>query len=243
MIRLHLVGFTTDLKNLIFARRRGAKSGTFIIEIDARMRRTLDEVARLEDEKRRADENKRKAEADVKAASDARAAARESKLTPKEIQGQLRRGKSTQEVARLAETDVSWIDRFATPVLAERAGVVDAVRAGIVSKARLGPSSMTVGESILANLRERRINIPEILDEGWSAKMRDDHWEVSFRYLTRGQRREAAFSYDPGTRQVNPLNPLARELAWRAPGRPAVRTARARASRGRGRRRGRSGAR
>lgn len=210
MIRLHLVGFTTDLKNLIFARRRGAKSGNFVIEIDARLRRTLEEVARLEAEKQ-------KEKAAEKAAADGEAAARASKLRPKEIQSFLRKGKSVQEVAKLAETDVSWIDRFATPVLAERAGVVNAVREGTISKARLGPSAMPVGESILTNLREKRISIPpEILDEGWSARMRDGHWEVTFRYLSRGRRKEAAFAYDPGTRQVSALNPLARELAWRA---------------------------
>lgn len=215
MIRLHLVGFTTDLKNLIFARTRGAKSGNFILAVDSRLRRTLEEVAKLEEEKKRT-------AAEEKAAADGKARPPASKLAPKEIQGQLRRGKSPQEVARLAETDVSWIERFSTPVLAEQAGVVESVRASTVSKARLGPSSMPVGESIIANLRARRISIPpEILDEGWSARRRNDHWEITFRYLSRGQRKEATFSYDPGTRLVNPLNPLARELAWR----PAERSA------------------
>jgi hypothetical protein len=237
MIRLHLVGFTTDLKNLIFARRRGAKSGGFIIEIDNRLKRTLEEVGRLEEEKRS------KGEEEKKARRDGQAPVRSSKLTPKEIQGLLRRGRSPQEVARLAETDVSWIDRFSTPVIAERAGVVDAVRAGTVSKARLGPSSLPVGDSIMANLRERRINIPpDILDEGWSARMRDNHWEVTFRYLSRGQRREAAFAYDSGTRQVNPLNTHARDLAWRPAQKPAARKTERPARRPR-RGRGRSGSR
>lgn len=237
MIRLHLVGFTTDLKNLIFARRRGAKSGSFIIAIDSRLKRTLEEVSRLEEEK------DLKAEEDKKAAGDGQAPVRASKLTPKEIQAMLRRGRSPQEVAKLAETDVSWIDRFSTPVIAERAGVVDAVRAGTVSKARLGPSSLPVGDSIMANLRERKINIPpDILDEGWSARMRDNHWEVTFRYLSRGQRREATFAYDPGTRQVTPLNAHARDLAWRPAPKPAARRAPSAARRNR-RGRGRGGSR
>lgn len=234
MIRLHLVGFTTDLKNLIFSRTRGAKSGNFIVSIDSRLRRTLEEVTRLEEEKKKAEAAKPRGDGKAAAPSPA------SKLTPKEIQSLLRKGRSIQDVARAAETDASWIERFATPVLAERVGVVQAVRAGTISKARLGPSSVSVGEAITTNLREKRISIPpEILDEGWSARMRDNHWEVTFRYLSRGQRKEATFSYDPATRQVNPLNSVARDLAWRSAESTGARKTAARRSRG-GRRRGRS---
>lgn len=234
MIRVHLVGFTTDLKNLIFSRTRGAKSGNFIVSIDPRLRRTLEEVSRLEQEKKKADA--------LKPARDSRAPVPSSKLTPKEIQGLLRKGKTSQEVARAAETDVSWIERFSTPVLAERAGVIQSVQAGTISKARLGPSAVPVGEAIASNLRDKRINIPpEILDEGWSARTRDAHWEVTFRYLSRGQRKEATFSYDSATRQVTPLNSLALELAWRPAGSGASKTGSTRRSRGgRGRRRSRA---
>jgi hypothetical protein len=224
MIRLHLVGFTTDLKNLIFARRKGAKTGAFLIEIDARLRRTLEEVARLEKEGGAASAGL--------PADGSEAGKRASKLTPKEIQSHLRRGKTAQEVARIAETDVSWIERFTNPIIEERSRVVDAVKSASITKARLGKSAMPVGDSIIANLRDRRVSLPiEILDEGWTARLRDGKWEVTFTYLSRGQGKDASFSFDPETRQVEALNGLARELAWRSPneiGKPAPRVAAAR---------------
>jgi hypothetical protein len=208
LIRLHLVGFTADLKNLIFARRRGAKSGNFLVSIDARLRRTLEEVARLEGEARSGRQ---------KASRDGEPRRTASKLSPKEIQNLLRRGVSADEVARLAETDVSWISRFQHPIVAERTGVVDAVKAGSISKPRLGPSAERVGDAIVSNLRERRINLPdEVLEEGWEAVLTEAGWHVTFRYLSRGQAKEATFTYDPETREVAAANDLARDIAWRA---------------------------
>lgn len=212
MIKLHLVGFTSDLKNLIFSRRKGAKSGTFVVAIDPRLRRTLEEVARLETEA----SGKPAAPAEEEQAPPGQR--RSSQLTPKEIQAQLRKGRSIAEVAREADTDPSWIERFVSPIVAERSRIVDAVKVGWISKARLGRSAHRVGDAIEANLRDKRVSLPpEILDEGWDAVQRDKDWKVTFRYLSRGQHKEASFEFDPETREVKPMNDLARELAWRGP--------------------------
>ena len=213
MIKLHLVGFTTDLKNLIFARREGAKTGAYLVEIDTRLKRTLEEVARLEEE----EEPEPEPPVEEVSTNGSETGRRASKLPPKEIQSLLRKGKTAQEVARMAETDVSWIERFNYPIIEERSRVVDAVKSALITKARLGKSALSVGDAITANLRERRVSLPqEILDEGWSARLRDGRWEVIFSYLSRGQGKDASFSFDPETRQVEATNSLARELAWRA---------------------------
>jgi hypothetical protein len=113
------------------------------------------------------------------------------------------------------KTDVAWVMRFNGPIVAERGGVVEAVKASLISRPRLGRSRMTVGDAIVANLRERKIHLPpEILDEGWSAVRRDGYWEVTFRYLSRGQPREARFAYDLEKRSVRHLNALAAQLGW-----------------------------
>lgn len=209
MARLHLVGFTTDLKNLVFATRKGAKSGTFLVSIDGRLRRTLEEVSRLEEESKH--EQKASMEAEKKIPP--------SKLTPKEIQGLLRKGRSPQDIAKLAETDIAWIERFSPPILAEMAGVVDAVRRGTITKQRLGPSPMRIGEAIEANLVKRKVALdPEEFEDSWRARKRSGYWEVSFRYVSRGLKKTANFAYDPETQEVRPLNATATEIGWRPPG-------------------------
>ncbi len=208
MNRLHLVGFTTDLKNLIFATRRGARTGSYIVAIDPRITRTLTEVARLEQEAGAA-----------KVGSAARKPVaepvRESKLTPKEIQNLLRTGKTEDQVAKLAETDISWIRKFASPIFAERRGVVDAVRTGVISKPRLGPSALEVGSAVKRSLEQKRVLMePDDFDAAWSAVRRGPDWQVAFTYSFRGARKTARFVFDPFARGTQAMNAAAFELAW-----------------------------
>ena len=44
MQQLHLVGFTTDLQGLIFSARRGAKSGSFVVQLDQKLVETIAEA-------------------------------------------------------------------------------------------------------------------------------------------------------------------------------------------------------
>lgn len=209
MVRLHLVGFTTDLKNIIFATRKGAKSGGYVIAIDARLRRTLEEVARLEEEEIEAKKVGRTVASQPPAPP-------KSQLSPKEIQALLREGKSEEQVAKLAETDVSWIERFTAPIHAERAGVIAAVRAGRISKQRLGTSGVQVGAAIADNLEDKKVRLePEELQDSWKAVRRSGRWVVTFAYVSRGQRKQARFAYYPERREVEALNAVAAQIGWR----------------------------
>ncbi|HWD71207.1 MAG TPA: septation protein SepH, partial [Actinomycetota bacterium] len=128
---------------------------------------------------------------------------------------ELRSGKTVQEVAGLAGTDTSWIERFLSPILAERRGIVDAVMTGVISRPRQGRSSCNVGQAIVANLRERKAAIsPEDLEEGWSVARRNGQWEVTFRYSLRGQHRQAQFAYDPEG-GVTAMDEEASVIGWR----------------------------
>ena len=223
MVRLHLVGFTTDLKHLIFADELGARAGGFVVSVDSKLKNTLEEVARLEDEAdthyeaqpyEPLDEPEPEAEA---APPPPRAPKVSSKLTPKEIQSLLRQGKTEQQVARLAQTNVEWIQRFSFAILAERRDVIDAVKAATLSKPRLGPSGMTIGEAVEENIGAKRLRMTaQEMDDAWKAVRKNGRWHVSFEYQSRGQKRLARYSFDPSNRLVEPLNEIALELGWRA---------------------------
>lgn len=216
MVRLHLVGFTTDLKNLIFTDELGATSGEFVVGLDARLKHTLDEVARLEDDVEEYEPGAIEEPEEIEP-PEPPAPRVVSKLTPKEIQSLLRQGKTEEQVARLAGTDVDWIRRFSFAILAERRDVIDAVRAATLSKPRLGPSGMNIGDAVEENMGARRLRMgPEAMEEAWKAMRKNGRWHVSFEYESRGQKRLARYSYDPATRQVEPLNDIALELGWRA---------------------------
>lgn len=215
MVRLHLVGFTTDLKNLIFADERGATSGNFVVGVDSRLRHTLEEVARLEQEVHEPERDEVIDEVEEPEAPPAPRVV--SKLSPKEIQSLLREGKTEEQVARLAGTEVDWIRRFSFAILAERRDVIDAVRAATLAKPRLGPSGMTIGDAVEENLGAKRLRMgAEAIEDAWKAMRKNGRWQVSFEYESRGQKRLARYSFDPNTRQVEPLNDIALELGWRA---------------------------
>lgn len=245
MIRLHLVGFTTDLKNLIFAEHRGARSGGFVVSIDTRLKRTLEEVARLEEEPEEAVEiplqrsdSKKSTPASTMGHREPEEAAAEgsedethkepeppeparprveSKLTPKQIQSLLRRGNTEEEVARLAGTDVDWIQRFSFAILAERAGVIDAVTSARLTKPRLGVSDKTIGEAVQYSIESKRIQMSaDEIDAAWKAVRTNGLWHVKFEYFSRGQERVAEYSFDPTSRTVEPLNELAMDIGWRS---------------------------
>lgn len=223
MVRLHLVGFTTDLKNLIFADERGARAGGFVVSVDSRLKNTLEEVARLEEEDSQYEAQSYEAAEEPQPEQEPEAPPRPprakvtSKLTPKEIQSLLRQGKTEEQVARLAQTNVDWIKRFSFAILAERQDVIDAVKAATLSKPRLGPSRLNIGEAVEESIGAKRLRMtPQEMDDAWKAVRKNGRWHVSFEYLSRGQKRLARYSFDPSNRLVEPLNEVALELGWRA---------------------------
>lgn len=222
--KLYVVGYTSDLRGLVLSRQKGVRSGGFVLELDGKLRRAVGEIDTLREETRygrqpvpgKVIESSVEAE---EAAAEATPTRRLSRgvLSPKEIQAELRAGRTVQEVARMAGTDASWIERFLSPILAERKGIVDLVLAGTLSRPRRGKSGCNVGEAIAANLAERSIVLaPDSLAEGWSVARRNGRWEVTFRVPLRNQEKDAEFAYEPES-GVTALNPTALQIGWRSP--------------------------
>jgi hypothetical protein len=216
MVKLHLVGFSSDLKSLVFSTRRGAKSGTYTVDVNPRLKRTLEEI-----ESRQTESDDETVVEEAKPARRGpsrpeRPSVPPSKISPKEIQSLLREGKTPDEVAQIAEADVSWIERFTSPIIAERAVVVDIVKTARIARLRRGLSSLPVGEAILANLADKKVWLsPEEFDEGWNAVRREGQWEVTFAYRSRRREMDAGFVVDH-ERNVRATNPQAAALGWRA---------------------------
>jgi hypothetical protein len=219
--QLHLVGFTTDHRSLIFSVRRGAKSGSYVVEVDDAFLDAVDGAKSFVEGAAGSAEDGDGGEAYHQAARP------ESALTVREVQARLRRGLSIEQVAVHAGVEPSWIARFAAPVLAEQASVVRAVRASRFAKARLGPSASPLGESVYRNLVDRGVTTPrEELDRGWRARqLADGRWLVIFKYASRGRKLEAVWEYDAETRALSARDRLATQLAHRPGPAPSARAA------------------
>ncbi|MDQ3640783.1 MAG: septation protein SepH, partial [Actinomycetota bacterium] len=165
MRKLHLVGLTTDRDGLIFTARKGSKSGGYIVPLDDRVLAAIADAGRLDNG---GPPDDGPALPDVEVVP--KRLRSESALTPREMQARLRAGRSIDEVAAEAGVDTEWVARFAVPILAEQAQVVELARALVYAKPRLGESSQPLGSSVLQNLSDRGVFLPDdVANAGWSA--------------------------------------------------------------------------
>ncbi|HEX2048989.1 MAG TPA: septation protein SepH [Acidimicrobiales bacterium] len=213
MRKLHLVGLTTDRDGLIFTARKGSKSGGFIVPLDDRVLAAIAEAREVP--------NGAPAEAEGVVAEVPKRLRSQSALTPREMQARLRAGRSIEEVAAEAGVDTEWVARFAVPILAEQAQVVELARSLVYAKPRLGESSQPLGASVVQNLADRGVFLPDdVADAGWSAfQLHDSVWMVRFRYRSRGRDQEAQWEVDVPSGRLVARNRHASDLGYVDPNR------------------------
>jgi hypothetical protein len=227
MTRLYLLGFTNDLKGVVFAQRRNAKKPAFWVPIDGDFMKALAKLDRARKDrdvprggKRRraaADGDRGQAEAPRPLPAVGRSQST-SKLPVSEIQQLLRRGRSAKNVADAAKVSLAWVERLAEPVMTERAGVVQLAQRARMPRPRLGVSGLPVGEAVQRNLEERRAT-PDTLDAlVWDARaFHAGGWRVWLSFEHRGKRRRAEWELSKDRRHIRPRNRLGAQLGWWPP--------------------------
>jgi len=187
-----------------------------VLEIDDRLLEAIDKAHRL----RPRDEGHRLESAALPTKREVVNGDGASRLTPREIQQRLRAGESVTALARSSGTDEAWIRRFAAPVLAEQAKVVERARTITFAKRGVGPSGATLGPAVAANVIDRGVplTLPD-LEAGWRAYQHPEGgWHVTFTFPLRGRRQTAEWELDLAAGELTARNRLASELAWREPG-------------------------
>ena len=209
MIKLKLVGASTDLEHLVFRTNKGGRRGSHVTDIDDRLFRVLEDVVR----KRRAKEKGQPPPPKKPAA--------EPKLAPREVQRLLRAGRTVESVARSAGMDVAWVERFLGPVLDERTIAIQSSQRARLEKPRLGMSGLPLGDSVARNLRARRVKITDAeLADAWDASRVDNQpWVISLSFSYRGREQKATWRYDPHARELSAINRLASDVGWVPDGR------------------------
>lgn len=208
MRQLHLVGFTTDHKQLIFSARKGTKSGGFTVALDDHLVGLIDEALRRGD----GDDGDRLAQ-------HRRFARQESLLSPREIQSRLRSGSTLTQVASDAGVDEDWIGRFAAPILAEQAQVIGRARELRYATPRKGVSAQPLGTSVRWNVADRGVRLgDDDFDGAWGAfQLRDGSWVVRFVFVSRQRSQIAEWEVDFPSATVTARNRLASNLGYIAP--------------------------
>ena len=132
-------------------------------------------------------------------------------LRPKEIQARIRAGASVEQLAESAGVEISRVERFAHPVLLERARAAELATAAhpVLSD---GPSVLTLLETVTSSLVSRGLN-PDGTD--WDAwRNEDGRWTVQLAWKAGRSDNAAHFRFTPGSHggTVTALDDGAREL-------------------------------
>lgn len=116
-------------------------------------------------------------------------------LRPREIQSKIRAGASVEQVANAAGVDIARVERFAHPVLLERARAAELATAAHPVLAD-GPSVLTLLETVSAALIARGLD-PEATN--WDAwRNEDSRWTVQLGWKAGLSDNVAHFRYSPG---------------------------------------------
>ncbi|HYH28658.1 MAG TPA: septation protein SepH [Actinomycetota bacterium] len=139
-----------------------------------------------------------------------------TRLGAGEIQALLRAGRTVADVSSIAGAPEDWVARLERTVERERTVLVGQMLHERLERPE-GPSGLNLGGSIAENLGARGVP-DDALDTGWSARRESSGpWRVRFAYQQGGLGRQAEWSYDPKTRDLQALDEGASRLGWVPP--------------------------
>jgi hypothetical protein len=133
----------------------------------------------------------------------------ESQLSPREIQARVRAGHSVDEVAVAAGIATERVERYAVPVLAERAHVVEQAQRAPARRATAGKAPALV-DLVEARLVEQGVPAQDARWDAWRGD--EERWTVRVSYLGGGRERVASWAFDPRGRVLAPTDDEARWL-------------------------------
>ena len=133
----------------------------------------------------------------------------ESQLTPREIQARIRAGHSVDEVSLAAGISPDRVERYASPVIAERSHVVEQAQRAPGRRAT-GGKAPQLAELVGSRLAEQRVSADTAEWDAWRGD--DERWTVRLSYLAGGRARVATWIFDPRGRVLSPADDEARWL-------------------------------
>jgi len=135
------------------------------------------------------------------------------KLSPREIQEQIRSGMSAQDVASVTGMPLESIEKYERPIVAEREHIVDSALSVPVHLAMdtgpIGAGGMTFGTAIRS-----RLAAAGAVGERWASwKETGTGWIVKLSFTAEQVDHDARWSFDPKRLSLAPLNADATTLS------------------------------
>ena len=139
----------------------------------------------------------------VRVSDSLRASVNERRLTPvvesspklsiKEIQARLRAGERYSDVANLSGLSTEKIERYASPIIQERAWIIEQAL-----KASPKGASLPLSELVILRLAPRGVNMNQVSWNTW--RLEDGTWHLVLTYPSSEGQSEASWIFDPNKR-------------------------------------------
>lgn len=134
------------------------------------------------------------------------------KLSPREIQAQIRAGMSAEDVAAITGAPLEYVQRFEGPVLAEREFVIESALAVPVQLA--ADTDPLAGGATFGTVIRRRLADAHAIGERWASwKEEGGGWVVKLTFVAETIEHDARWSFDPKKSTLAPLNQEAISLS------------------------------
>ena len=124
--------------------------------------------------------------------------------TVKDIQNRLRSGESMDSISRTTDWTIEKIEKFAGPILQERAYIIEQA---LKSTIRREQNSPTLGEITNQQLLEHGANLEEV--EWNTFRNIDGSWNLIIQYPTRNGVESANWNFDSTSLAIEPLDDAA----------------------------------
>ncbi|MDI2098023.1 septation protein SepH [Ruicaihuangia caeni] len=136
-------------------------------------------------------------------------------VSPREIQAHIRSGLSGQEVADLTGAPIEYVQRFETPVIAERQYIVESALAVPVHTAE---DSEPLGEGpTFGSVIAERLNHMSAEQPRWSSWKEPEGWVVKLSFTVKTIEHDARWRFEPRKSALAPLNSDATALSQQGP--------------------------
>jgi len=116
-------------------------------------------------------------------------------ISIKEIQARLRAGESYADVSRISGLSLEKIERYASPILQERAWIIE-----LAEKASPKGTSLPLSELVIQRLAPRGVNMNQISWNTW--RLDDGTWHLVLSYPSREGQSDATWIFDSHKRTL-----------------------------------------
>lgn len=128
-------------------------------------------------------------------------------LTVKEIQARLRAGEPIEALAREAQWTVEKVERFAGPIVQERAYIIGLAHSVLMRK-ESSREHMNFAEVVASRLAPRQVDMDATEWSAW--RLEDRSWVIRLNYPNRDGLAIADWTFDLNRRTLTPLDDDAR---------------------------------